>query len=95
MSTAVPESVTDCGLLGALSVMVMDALLCAGGTGAAGENVMLITQLADGATLVLQLSVLEKSALLAPLIVMPEMVSAMLPLFVRVTGCTALVPPTI
>src|SRR5439155_5880093 len=80
----VPESDTLCGLPEALSVMVSvpvrDPM-------AEGINVTLIEQLAPAATLVPQPFVWAKS----PLTAMLEMLSAMLPVFVRVIEAAVVV----
>ena len=86
--TPVPVKLIDCGLPAALSVMLMEAFLV---PVAVVVNVTLIGQFAPAATLVPQVLVWAKSAGFAPPRAMPEMLSAALPLLVRVTVCAALV----
>src|ERR1700676_837309 len=83
--TPVPVRVTVCGLLAALSVMVTEA---ARGPTAAGLNVTLIVQFAPVASVAGdfgQVSVSAKSVALVPLTAMLAIVSADVPLLVRVT----------
>ena len=79
-----PASETDCGLLGALSVMVRAPVR---DPDAAGVNVMLIRQLPRAGTPPTQSSVSEKS----PVVVIRAILSVALPLLVRMTSCGALV----
>lgn len=90
-----PESGADCGLFAALSVTLTAALRVAA---TAGVNVTLIVQLAPAARVfepVGQVFVCAKLAEFAPVIVMPLMLSAALPLLVRVMLFAGLVLPTL
>src|SRR5260370_19636657 len=84
ISMPLPERVTDCGLAGALSDMVIAP---ARAPVAVGVNVTEMLHEAVAARLVPQLSVSAKS----PLALMLIMVSAALPGLVSVTVCKALV----
>jgi hypothetical protein len=89
-SVAAPDSATDCGLPGALSVIVTAAIRL---PAAVGLNVTLIEQLPPAATLAPQLSVLLKSPALAPPSTRLLILSAPFPLSVRVTLCGLLLEP--
>jgi hypothetical protein len=88
----VPVSATICGLPVALSLSVSVALLV---PVAVGVNVTLMAQIAPAATLDPQVLVWAKSPLLAPVIVMLLMVSAAVPVLVRVSVSAALFVPTV
>jgi hypothetical protein len=90
-SWPVPWRLITCGLLAALSVIVMAALRA---PPAVGVNVMLTLQIAAAASDAPQLLVWPKSPPLAPLTAMLVIGSATLPVFVSVTDCAALVVPT-
>ena len=77
-----------CGLLNALSVIVIEPKRLPEETGA---NATLIVQLFPAATLVGQLLTSVKS----PVEVRLEMLSGALPVLVKVTTCAALVVPTV
>src|SRR5947209_3062997 len=92
----VPASDTDCGLPGASSVMVTVAVRA---PVAAGVKLMLIVQLAPGATEPAPVGQVlpaakAKSAACAPMMVMLVRFSGAPPLLVRVTVCAGLVVPT-
>ena len=90
-----PVKPTDCGLLAALSLMVRSAVRL---PEARGVKVTLRVQLAPVARVegeIGQLLDWLKSLLLAPVMATPEIVSAAVPVFVRVTDCGALVLPTV
>src|SRR3989449_5575324 len=92
----IPASDTDCGLPGASSAMVTVAVLA---PVAAGVNLMLIVQLAPGATEPAPVGQVlpaakAKSAACAPVMVMLVRFSGAPPLLVSVTFCAALVVPT-
>src|SRR3989442_379994 len=94
--TPVPVSGTDCGLSAASSVMFTVA---ARAPVAAGVKLMLIVQLAPGATELARVGEVlraakSKSAACAPVMVMLVRFSGAPPLLVRVTVCAALVVPT-
>lgn len=80
-TTPMPVSETDCGLLGALSVIVTTAFLA---PAAVGVKVTVIVQLPPAATDGTQLLVWPKSLLFAPVISI-EIVRAMFPVFESVT----------
>jgi len=84
----VPVSGTSCGLPAALSVMRMFALRA---PVAVGVNVTLIAQFALVASEAGQAFACAKSPAFVPLTVMPEIVSAALPVLVSVIVCAALV----
>src|SRR3989442_4373802 len=91
-----PVSDTDCGLLGASSVMVTVAVRA---PMAAGVKLMLIVQLAPGATEPAPVGQVlpaakAKSAACAPVMVMLVRFSGVPPLLVSVRFCAALVVPT-
>src|SRR5579862_4205471 len=81
--TPTPESVTVCGLPGALSVTLSDAFRF---PRAAGVKVTLIVQLAAGDRDAGQSLFSRKSPLFAPVTRIDEIASGRLPLFVRLTG---------
>jgi hypothetical protein len=83
-----PVSATTCGLLGADSVMVTDAVRR---PVAVGVNVTFIVQEAAAARVALQVLVSEKSVLLVPVTAMLMPVMPAVPEFVSVTDCKALV----
>src|SRR5437879_895427 len=90
--TPVPVSDTDCGLSAASSVMFTVA---ARGPVAAGVKLMLIVQLAPGATEPAPVGQVlpaakAKSAACVPVMVMPVRFSGAPPLLVRVTVCAGL-----
>src|SRR3989441_119676 len=92
----VPASDTDCGLPGASSVMVTVAVRA---PVAAGVKLMLIVQLAPGATEPAPVGQVlpaakAKSAACAPVMVMLVRFSGVPPLLVSVRFCAALVVPT-
>src|SRR2546428_544881 len=92
----VPASDTDCGLPGASSVMVTVAVRA---PMAAGVKLMLIVQLAPGATEPAPVGQVlpaakAKSAACAPVMVMLVRFSGVPPLLVSVRFCAALVVPT-
>src|SRR2546427_8218873 len=92
----IPASDTDCGLPGASSVMVTVAVRA---PVAAGVKLMLIVQLAPGATEPAQVGQVlsaakAKSAACAPVMVMLVRFSGAPPLLVSVTFCAGLVVPT-
>lgn len=91
LAVAVPDRLTLCGLPVPLSVTLRAALRA---PLAVGVNVTLMVQLAPAATLDPQLLVWPKSPALVPPIAMLEIVRAVLPVFVRVTLCAALVDST-
>lgn len=81
-SGVVPVSGTDCGLSGALSVIVTDALRF---PGAVGANAIVIVQLALAARDASQVMLTGlKSPAFVPVMVMLLIVSAALPLFFKV-----------
>lgn len=85
-----PSNVTDCGLLGALSVSMSDAVRF---PVAVGSKVTLITQLRPGAIEEPQLLVCAKSWLFVP--VMPiEAVNGMFPMLLSFTPLAELEMPT-
>ena len=84
--TPVPESVTKCGLADELSVTVRVPLRA---PTPAGEKVTEIAQLDAAATIEPQLFVYPKS----PVMLIEPMATALLPLFVSVTFCPALIVP--
>ncbi len=86
-ATLVPVSLTTCGLVAALSVMVRAPVIDATELGA---KLTLIVQLLDAASDVEQLLVWVKS----PLVVIEPMESGPEPEFFRVTALEALVVPT-
>ena len=85
--TPVPVKVTVCGLPAALSEMLRLPLRV---PVAVGIKITLTVQLFPAGTLVAQLFVWVKS----PVAVILEIVSAALPVLVRVTDCAALLVPT-
>jgi hypothetical protein len=90
-SVPVPVNETLCGLPDVLSVIVM---LAARFPEAVGVKVTLIVHFAPTARFELftgQVSVCAKSPLLVPLRAILEIVTAAVPVFVRVTPCGALV----
>src|SRR3989449_32155 len=92
----IPASDTDCGLLAASSVMVTVAVRA---PMAAGVKLMLIVQLAPGATEPAPVGQVlpaakAKSAACAPVMVMLVRFSGVPPLLVSVRFCAALVVPT-
>src|SRR5437899_2667649 len=92
----IPASDTDCGLPGASSVMVTVAVRA---PVAAGVKLMLIVQLAPGATEPAPVGQVlpaakAKSAACAPVMVMLVRFSGVPPLLVSVRFCAALVVPT-
>ena len=91
-SSPVPDSATLCGLPAALSVMLKAADRA---PPAVGLNVTLIVQLAPALRELPQLSVCAKSFVSLPVIAMPLMVSAALPVFFKLTVCTLLDVATI
>jgi hypothetical protein len=88
----VPLRVTVCGDPAALSATVRVALKLATD---AGVNVMLMLQLDPAASDEPQVLVCEKSVGLAPVMVMPLMVSAALPVLESVAVCEAVVVPLV
>jgi len=88
----VPESATVCGLPAALSATLRFA---ARAPTAFGANFTLIAQLALAARLAGHVLVWVKSAAFAPVMEIPVIVSAALPVFVSVTVWAALVVPTL
>lgn len=85
-SVPVPTNPKLCGLAGASSVTVTEAILL---PAAAGVKIRLMVQLALAASVTLlagQLFVCAKSALFVPMIPMLEMASGALPMFVSVTA---------
>jgi len=88
----VPESATSCGLPGALSVTLKDALRA---PVAVGLNVTLKVQLAPAAKEAPQVCVCKKFPALVPVIAIELIVSAAVPTLVRVTVLAALVVPTV
>jgi len=87
----VPATAKDCGLPGALSLMVTVALRA---PTAEGAKVTLMAQVAALTREAGQLLFWLKSLLLAPLTVMTEIVNAEPPLLVKVAVWAALVVPT-
>lgn len=90
-ATALPVSITLCGLLGALSVTVKDAVRL---PVALGAKVILNVQVAPASTLVPQLLVWEKSPALAPVIAMLEIVSVPVPPLDKLSAWAELLVPT-
>jgi hypothetical protein len=90
-SMPAPESVTDCGVSGALSVRVRVAVRA---PNAAGVNVTLIAQFAAGATVPLQVSFSTKSAEFGPENEMAPTCRAPVPEFVTVIARGGLALPT-
>src|SRR2546428_9561855 len=93
----IPASDTDCGLPGASSVMVTVAVRA---PVAAGVKLMLIVQLAPGATEPAPVGQVlpaakAKSAACAPVMVMLVRFSAVAPTFEIQTFCDAVVGPTL
>lgn len=86
----VPDSVTDCGLPVALSATESEAVRV---PDAVGVKVTMMLQVLPAAREVPHTFVWEKSPALVPMMEMPVMLSAALPLFVRVTVCPMLVVP--
>src|SRR6267143_2781421 len=91
-ATPVPVSVTVCGLLESLSVMVTAAELV---PAIAGLKVTLIAQLAPAANELPQVFVSAKSPLSAPVTAMLVIDKAEVALFVSVVDCALLVTPTV
>src|SRR5437016_9496166 len=89
--TPAPERLAVCGLPLALSVTVKDAERA---PVAVGVNVTLMVQLELAASELPQLFVCAKSPLLVPVTAMLEILNAVPPEFVSVTGSAALVVPT-
>src|SRR5882762_441666 len=88
----VPLRLIVCGLAGALSVMLIEAVRL---PAAPGVKVTLMVQLAPAATELPQLSVSAKSPVLVPVMAMLETFSAPAPLLVRVTVCAVAATPTL
>src|SRR5262245_21818069 len=86
-SVPVPESGTDCGLSGALSVMVMAAVRS---PFPLGVKTTPMVQWAPGATLVPQVLVWLKSVAFVPVTAMLVICNVRLPVLVRVTVWLAL-----
>jgi hypothetical protein len=86
--TPVPLRLTVCGLPLASSLMLREALRL---PVAVGVKVTLMVQLAPAATDVPQVLLWAKSPALVPVIEMPLIVRAALPVLLRVTPCAALV----
>jgi len=84
LEAPVPVKVTDCGVFGALSVIVIAPLRV---PVAVGVNVTLIVQLVFAARLAGQLFVSPKS----PLGAIAEIARVAFPVLVNVTGCATLV----
>ena len=84
VTVPVPARLTVCGLLGALSKMLIDAVRV---PAAVGVNVTLIVQLAPAPTELPQVVVSGKSLGLAPVTTKLVMPKSVLPLFVKVTVC--------
>jgi hypothetical protein len=89
-TTPVPLKDIDCGLPGALSVILSEAVR---GPILFGLNLMLIVQLPATGTLVPQLLLWLKSAKFVPTKAMPLMPNGP-PMFVSVTVCMTLLVPT-
>ena len=87
----VPVRLTACGLLGALSVIVTEAVRV---PGAVGAKVTLTVHVPPGPTELLQVLVAAKSPPFAPVARMLLIFKVAFPLLVRVTACAALVDPT-
>lgn len=88
----VPVRLTACGLPLALSVMVSEALR---EPAAEGVNVTIMVQLPPAPTPLPQLFVWAKSPAFAPLSAILDIFREVLPVFVRVTLCAALVVPVL
>jgi len=89
-SVPVPTRLRLCGVPGALSATVTEAVRL---PAAAGVKIRLMVQLAFAANVALlpgQLFVCVKSPLFVPPIPMLEIVSGALPVFVRLTNCAKL-----
>ena len=86
----VPVSATVCGLPGSESAMLTEAVRV---PEAVGAKVTEIVQLAPCASELPQAFVCEKSAALAPVMLMLLMVKLALPVLLRVTLCAELVVP--
>jgi hypothetical protein len=87
----IPVRLTDCGLLLALSEMVIEAVRV---PAAVGLNTTLIAQLVPAARLAPQEFVCEKSPLFAPVTAIERFRSVDPPPFVTVTTCAGVATPT-